>query len=172
MSMTPTWATMGDAAFAANLDGTSFDVVAGYLSTPNADHPWTVNDWRGIPGYKLPIWAGGMNGLQEAEACLSQMQYLDIPKGKVVALDMETRVDVSYVSAFGAVMQHNDYLVWVYGSASTVFGNPQLNGYWVADYLYMPFMYSHKGVRATQWTDGPLYDQSTVKQWELGNLWV
>lgn len=167
------WATMGDAAFAANLDGTNFTAVAGYLSSPDDLHTWSKGDWDGVPGYKLPIWVGGMAGRQEAESCLVQLDALHVPAGKTVALDLEGRVDITYVAAFGAIMQHHGYKVWVYGSADTVFENPQLNGYWVADYAGIgQFMYAHPGTRATQWTDGAKYDQSTVKPWELENLWV
>lgn len=166
------WLTMGDAAFPQNLDGTSFDIVGGYLASPNALNAWTRNDWRPIPGPKLPIYVANFNGRIDAENALLELATLDVPKGKVVAYDMETRIDVTCVASFGAVMQHHGYKVWVYGSASTVFGNPQLNGYWVADYLRTPFMYSHPGVRATQWTDGPKFDQSTVKRWEASNLWT
>lgn len=166
------WASMGDAAFAVNLDGTSFDAVGGYLHSPNAYHAWDRTDWRPIPGPKLPIYVATMNGRTDAEDCLIELQTLDVPKGKVIAYDLEGRIDVTLVASFGAVMQHHGYKVWVYGSADSVFGNPQLNGYWVADYLYHEFMYNHPGVRATQWTDGPKYDQSTVKRWELANLWT
>lgn len=165
-------ATMGDAAFAVNLDGTSFDAVGGYLHSPAAYHPWSREDWAPIPGPKLPIYVATMSGLTDAENALAELQSLGVPKGKVVAYDIENRTDISLVASFGAVMQHNGYKVWTYGSAGTLFAHPQLNGYWVADYLFHPFMYSHPGVRATQWTDGPKYDQSTVKQWELANLWT
>lgn len=169
----PQWPSMGDAAFASNLDGTSFDAVAGYLASGYEDHAWSKADWEGVPGPKLPIWVAGFNGKDEAEACLVQLENLRVPVDKVVALDMETRVDVTYVAGFGAIMQHHGYKVWVYGSASTVFGNPELEGYWVADYTFTPFMHSHPGTKATQWTDGAKYDQSTIKPWQLANrLWV
>lgn len=164
--------TMGDAAFAANLFGTKFDAAAGYLSSGYQFHAWTAADWNTVPGPKLPIWVGGFQGKQEAEACLNQLTTLKVTSGATVALDLEMRVDKTYVAAFGAIMQHYGFKVWVYGSASTVFNNPQLNGYWVADYTFTPFMHSHPGVRATQWTDGAKYDQSLVKEWELVNLWT
>lgn len=167
------WATMGDAAFAANLDGTKFDAVGGYLPSPNAFHAWATGEWEAIPGYKLPIWVGGFAGMREGEQCLTELENLHVPAGKVVALDLEGRIDITYVSAFGAILQHHGYKVWPYGSADTLFENPQLNGYWVADYAGIgQFMYAHPGTRATQWTDGAKYDQSTVKPWELENLWV
>lgn len=169
---TSPWLTMGDAEFASNLDGTNFDAVGGYLQSPNTAHAWSEADWRGIPGYKLPIWEAGYSGRVEAENCLAQLATLGVPKGKYVALAMETRADVTYVASFGAIMQHHDYKVLVTGSASTVFGNPALNGYWVEDYLFHQFMYPHPHVRATQWTDGALYDQSTLKPWIVKNFWV
>jgi hypothetical protein len=42
----------------------------------------------------------------------------------------------------------------------------------VEDYTFVPFMYSHSHVRATQWTDGEFFDQSTVKPWILKRFWV
>jgi hypothetical protein len=165
------WAQMGDAEYAAALDGTSFEAVAGYLAAPEAAHAWSEQDWHGIPGPKLPIWEAGYSGRTEAESCLAQLEALGA-KECYVALAMETRKDISYVSAFGAIMQHHDYRVLVTGSASSVFDNPPLNGYWVEDYTYKPFMYKHSSVRATQWTDGELYDQSTVKPWILKRFWV
>src|SRR5579862_7250187 len=164
--------TMGDAAFADNLFGTDFDIAAGYLDAPNELNKWSKADWQSAPGMKLPIWVGGYGGKPEAEACLKQLKSLGVPQGKLVALDMEGRIDKTYVAAFGAIMQHRGYKVWVYGEASTVFNNPQLNGYWVADYAGIgPFMYSHKATRATQWTDGAKFDQSVVKEWEQDNFW-
>lgn len=165
--------TMGDAAFASNLFGTDFDIGAGYINAPGDYHVWSSEDWKTIPGMKLPIFVAGTTGLRDAEEALTDLEALGA-KNCVVALDMELsgyKVNVPYVSSFGAVMQHHGYLVWVYGSASYVFGNPKLNGYWVADYTYTPFMYNHPGTRATQWTDGATYDQSTVKMWEAENLW-
>lgn len=165
------WSTMGDAAYAVNLDGTSFDAVGGYLRAPASLHPWSSTDWREVPGPKLPIWEAGFDGRIEAENCLAQLAALDA-KDCYVALAMETRTDRTYVAAFGAIMQHYGYRVLVTGSASSVFGNPPLNGYWVEDYIYKPFMYNHSHVRATQWTDGEKYDQSTVKPWILKRFWV
>lgn len=167
------WANMADAAFPQNLNGTSFEIVGGYLPSANAFHAWTPQDWAHIPGHKLPIWVATLSGLKDAENALADMEALGVSKGSVVAYDLEGRQDVSATSAFGAVMQHHGFKVWVYGQASTVFGNPPLNGYWVADYAGIgAFMFRHPATRATQWTDGPLYDQSTVKKWEVSNLWT
>lgn len=164
---------MGDAAFAVNLNGTSFTAVGGYYGGPNAFHVWTAGDWGRFTGAKLPIWVGGFNGAGEGEQAVKALQALGVPQGSVTALDMEGRKDDTYVNAFGAVLQQAGYKVWVYGSASSVFGNPQLNGYWVADYRGIgPFMYSAPGVRATQYQSGSLYDSSLVKEWTLPLFWT
>jgi hypothetical protein len=166
---------MGDAAFAEDLDGTSFTAVAGYLSSPNAFHAWSRDDWRRIPGPKLPIYVAGMSGMSgidDADSVLVQLGALGVPSGRIVAVDMENRVDITYINHFYAVMHQHRYKVWVYGSADSVFHMPVCNGYWVADYAGIgPFMYAHKTVRATQWTNGPLYDQSTVMAWALREFW-
>lgn len=163
---------MGDAAYADNLDGTHFAAVAGYLDSPYAFHPWSRQDWAGIPGPKLPIWVAGYNGVQDADTVLVQLGAMKVPSGTVMAVDMESRVDITYINHFFAVMHQHRYKVWVYGSSGFVFHMPQCNGYWVADYADIgPFMYGHPGVRATQWTNGPLYDQSTVMPWTLRQFW-
>lgn len=167
------FAVMLDAAYAQDLDGTDANAVGGYLDSPNALHPWSSSDWAGIPGPKLPIWVAGDAGEPEAETVLSQLTMLGVPMRGYVAVDMETRVDVTYVTKFGAILQHNRYRVLVYGSAETVFQMPQLNGYWVAGYLDPPepYMYPHQGVRATQWEAGTRYDTSAIKSWVLRDFW-
>jgi hypothetical protein len=170
---TDDWATMGDAAFADNLDGTDFDAVGGYLQSPQAFHPWSEQDFFNVPGPKLPIYVAGMNGKNDAERVLPQCQSLGIEfhKGIYIAYDMEGRVDKTCVASFGAIMQHYGFKVLVYGSAFSVFDNPQLNGYWVADFVQRRMMYSHPGVRMTQCIEGELVDQSTVKRWTLPHFW-
>lgn len=166
-------AQMEDAAFAANLRGWG-GIVAGYIGGPNAYHPWAAKDWSPFQGLrKLPIWVGGSDGPGEAWSAAQALYGLGAQPGCVIALDMETRVDRTYVNHFGSVLNWCGFKVWVYGSATTVFANPELNGYWVADYAGVgPFMYSHGGVRATQYASGPAFDSSTVKAWTLlGNQW-
>jgi hypothetical protein len=91
---------------------------------------------------------------------------------------METRVDRTYLEHFGGVLHNAGYKVWVYGSASTVFGNHALDGFWVASYAGRgPFMYdagSTVEVRATQYQPGDKWDSSTVKAWTYGSTewWI
>jgi hypothetical protein len=166
-----TFPVMLDAAYPQDLDGTNANAVGGYLDSPYAVNPWPREAWAGIPGPKNPIWVAGDNGSDEAETVLVQLGALKVPSGSVVTVDMENRIDVTYILKFYAVMHHYRYKVWVYGSADTVFRMPSCNGYWVADYVGEPFMYPHTAVRATQWKKGPLYDTSTVMQWTLRQFW-
>src|SRR5262249_17823589 len=76
---TMTYATMGDAAFAANLDGTSFDIAAGYVGGPHALNVWSHADWARFPGHRLPIWQtidGPKDGTTDARGALKALHDL------------------------------------------------------------------------------------------------
>ena len=167
---------MRDSAFATNIDEGWDGAVGGYYGGPNALNVWAHGDWTPFHrNRKLPIWVGGMDGPGEARQAIEALRDLGVPKRVYTALDMEGRVDDLYVNNFGQAMQAAGYKVWVYGQASTVFGNPRLNGYWVADFAGRgAFMYNHRHVRATQFATGPDYDSSTVRDWTYnsGPWWV
>ncbi len=158
---------MRDAAFAANISQSWTGAVAGYYGGPNAYNVWSPGDWQRFPGNrKLPIWVGGLDGPGEGQNAVAALRALGVPQRVYTAVDMEGRVDETYLNNFAAVLNSAGYKVWVYGSASTVFSNPGLNGYWVADYAGIgAFMHDHAQVRATQYAPGQQYDSSTVKDW-------
>lgn len=166
---------MRDAAFSVNISTPWNRVVAGYYGGPNAYNVWTADDWqRWGPNRKLPIWVGGLGGRTEGQDAVAALEALGVPKRVYTVVDMEGRVDKTYVTHFGEVLNAAGYKVWVYGSASTVFSNPSLNGYWVADYAGIgPFLFSHSRVRATQYQPGDFYDSSTVKDYtyHFGRWW-
>jgi hypothetical protein len=170
-------AKMADEAFATGQLPPGYSAMAGYLSSPAAYHPWSKSDWAKFGKIKkLPIFVAcravpGIKGTGNSEgfSCLEQLYKLGVPKGSPVALDMETAIDSSYVSAFTKVLGWAGYGTWCYGSASTVFGN-HTGAYWVADYAGIgPFMYNHAGVKATQYESGSQFDSSTVKLWQYVN---
>lgn len=163
---------MEDAAFPENEQGFT-GPVAGYFGGPEAFHVWPLDAWANFPhNPKLPIWVGGFGGHREGVQAVSALRAMRVPPGSVIANDMEERIDRTYLDNFCQVVHGAGYKVWVYGSASTVFNNPQHNGYWVADYAGIgPFMYEHDGVRATQYQPGPAVDFSTVKAWTLQDFW-
>lgn len=174
----PTWTEqMRDSAFATNIPSTWPGAIGGYLGGPLAFRTWSAGDWARFPhNRKLPIWVGGYAGSAEGWQALMAMAALGVTPGCWMALDMEGRTDRTYVEHFGAVLNFAGFGVWVYGQASTVFGNPPLQGYWVADYRGVgPFMASGPAgaeVRATQYADpasgsGGQWDSSTVKPYTL-----
>ena len=172
-----TYVRMADAAFAANIPP-GFDVAAGYYGGPSAYHVWPAADWARFPGWRLPIWVGGQDGAGEGAEAGAALERLGVPHGSITVLDMEARRDITYVETFAAQLQDSGgYKTWVYGSASTVFGNPQIHGYWVADYgvpaaKWMALLQTI-GVRAVQYEPDvpPGYDASLVKAWTEGEMW-
>ena len=167
---------MRDSAFAANINPSWAGAVGGYYGGPDAFNVWAPGDWtRFHRNRKQPIWVGGTDGPGEGEQAIKALRDLGVPKRVYTVIDMEGRVDKLYVEHFGQALQAAGYKVWVYGQASTVFGNPRLNGYWVADWAGRgPFMYDHRHVRATQYAKGQDYDSSTVRDWTFnsGPWWV
>ena len=99
-----TYPEMRDAAYAANLHGWG-GAVGGYLLAPDDYHTWSRSDWHQFGGqYKLPIFVGGLGGSPDGWQCLRELWALGVPPGKTVALDLETRVDVSYVNNFNSIV--------------------------------------------------------------------
>lgn len=158
---------MLDAAFPSNIPPSWQGVVGGYLAARRALNAWLPSEWATFTERKkLPIWVNSGGGDTDGDACLAALQALQVPTGAWVAVDMETRVDSYYIDHFGAILANAGYDVWVYGSASTVFRNPPLRGYWVADYAGIgPFMYMHSLVRATQYEADATTDASTIKDY-------
>jgi hypothetical protein len=164
---------MRDAAFAANIPADWGGAVAGYYGGPQAYHVWPRSDWGRFKGNrKLPIWVAGLNGGDEGVAAVQALKELGVPRRVWTAVDMEARTDKTYLEAFGAVLGKAGYKVWVYGSASTVFANPALDGYWVADYAGRG-AFNYAGARATQYASGQQWDSSAVRWWTytFGRWW-
>jgi hypothetical protein len=161
-----------DAAFAASIPP-GFDIAFGYYGGPNAYHVWTAEDWQRFPGSKVPIWVAGADGPAEGHEAVQALQALDVPRRSVTVIDMETTVNPAYIHSFGAELRAAGFAVWVYGSLDTVFENPELDGYWVADYTGQPFMNPRLGVRATQYAGNlpPGFDASLVKAWTREFMW-
>ena len=154
-----------------------FDAAAGYLGG-DTPHVWTAAEWRRVGKLaKLPIWVrsdpgGAEQGSAEAGNVLHRLYLLGARPGCTVALDLETAVAAPYVKAFHSVLSFFGYHVWVYGSRTTVFGNPPCDGYWVADYTGTPHFPAGNAVRACQWQSGPDVDRSVVRWWQWRNrLW-
>lgn len=175
-----TLARMADAAFAQDITP-GFEIAAGYYGGPGAFHVWAAKDWDRFPGYRLPIWVpspGNKSGLKDGAEAVAALQQLKVPAGSFTVVDMEAMRDRTYVEHFAETLHAGGgYRLWVYGSRSTVFGNPPCNGYWVADYGIS----TAQGIRLLEtphvraWQHlaniAPGYDASLVKQWTEGGMW-
>src|SRR5215469_15613148 len=105
---------MRDAAYAANIGEPWNRAVAGYYGGPNAYNVWTPADWkRFASNRKLPIWVAGLDGAGEGHHAVDALRDLGVPKSVYTAVDMENRVDKTYVEHFGEVLNGAAYKVWV-----------------------------------------------------------
>jgi hypothetical protein len=174
-----TLAKMADAAFAPNIRP-GFEIAAGYYGGPGAYHVWSAADWDLFPGFRLPVWVpsiGNKNGTDDGLQAVKALKALNVPPGSFTVVDMEGMRDRTYVTNLAATLSASGYRLWVYGSVSTLFGNPPANGYWVADYGISTAegarLLETPHVRAWQYQANiaPGYDASLVKQWTEGGMW-
>ena len=145
--------------------------------TPN---PWTgpgVPPYVGGSRFVVPAWVRS-NPAQvawdaDAHAFLAWLTARTVPAGALVMLDLETAIAPAYVNGFGASLHSAGYKVAPYGSTSSLFQNPQLDGYWPASYTGQPHLYNHAGVIATQWGSYGSYDLSSIADgivlWDLAS---
>lgn len=176
---------MADWSNPGTTDITGVDVVAFYLGgwTP---HVWTTTQINAQDTHwMMPIWVynpntpGSAQGTVDGKAALKALTNLGVPIGVRIVVDMEGSTDIPYLQAFRNVIAEsgNGYHLAIYGEASTIFTNwTNTNGpgggWWVADWTFIPHLYNHPGVWATQWTDAqnpPPWDQSVTA--DLSQLW-
>jgi hypothetical protein len=89
--------------------------------------------------YPLPIYVRSnpssvwMN--TDAGNLIAACDAIGLPKGKLVALDLESAVDAQYVSYMDAQVTEAGWKLVIYGQLSTVVGNPKPSGgYWVGNW--------------------------------------
>jgi hypothetical protein len=116
-------------------------VSAGYIGG-DAIHVWTATDWAHWgTRYRVPIWVRSdpqnVDPTTDGQACLAALQAVGAPP---------------------------PYLVLPYGSSSTIFQNPQVDGYWVAFYDGIPELTGAPGEVAKQFQNTPTYDLSVIDQ--------
>lgn len=117
-------------------------VAAGYIGgiTP---HVWTAADWA-LWGcrFRVPIWVrsnpSDVDATTDANTCLGVLAALGAPA---------------------------PYLVSPYGSLTTVTGNPQIDGYWIADWNGKPDLDGMPaGTIAHQYVSTEGFDLSVIDQ--------
>ena len=164
--MTVQLVRMSDASVEPKTLPSGTKIVAGYIGG-NTPHVWSRTEWERFKGLrKLPIFVctGEENGIPDAFSALRRLYQLNVPKGTVVAYDLETSQFATTTLNFFRVLYWAGYHTWIYGSRSTVFANSRASGYWVADYTGVSHLV--KGSVATQWRSGPQWDSSVVKSWQ------
>ena len=128
--------TCYDAAFPTpgGIPGT--DTVLIYCGG-DAFHDWSASDIASQPErYRLPCWVrsnSGVNPNTDSAAMIQWLKSNNVPVNTATVLDLETLVDAAYVTQYGAALHAADYFVLPYGSSSTLFQNPELDGYFVAE---------------------------------------
>ncbi len=160
--------TMFDAAYPPGTPP-KVDAVAGYIGG-NTPHIWTDAEWdsqmtKSGAKYKLPIFVRSHDGVPADDAAftLRWLQAHNVPKGSLVVLDFETRVDATYLHTYDSGVV--GYPVIVYGSHDYVIQNPKPSGgYWTATWNNIPHL--DVGATITQYggdtTLGVPYDLNVV----------
>jgi len=139
------------------------DFVAGYIGG-NTPHIWSVPEWDTslkLSGarYRLPIFTRSHDGDPRADAafCADWAARAGQPKGTLLALDYETRVDATYLRTFDADLGAAGWRTIVYGSLSYVLKNPRPSGgYWTAEWTNVRHL--NAGATITQYGGLATYD--------------
>lgn len=143
-------------------------------------HPWTDQDIASQQAkYGLPVWVRsnppGPGVQADVFDALAWLKQHSVPKGCCIMLDLETAVAPDYVLPFGRALQAAGYKVLPYGSRSTLYQNPKLDGYVDAD---PAAAWDNKlstvvdpGNVGTQWWYAGIYDldtfDSSLTFWQL-----
>ena len=159
-----------------------YHAVAGYIGG-DTPHVWTDAQWgqfRGVP--KLPIYVddyktGHAAGVADGWNCLTRLFALGVRPGVAVAYDIETSKDALRAAGFATVLNWAGFVVWLYGSRSTLLTIP-FNDYWIADYTGVAH-WPVRSARACQYAstvqiDGVIWDVSCIRWWQIraGKLWI
>lgn len=143
------------------------DVVEIYAGG-DTPHAWTDAEIAAQAAtYGLPVWVRypmpGPGAGIDAAGMLRWLRAHEVPTGCYVMLDVETGVDPSYVSAFGDRLHSAGYKVAVYGSRSTAYQNPPLDGYIIAHWDGNPALDEGSSAIGDQYASFPTYDLDTFK---------
>jgi peptidoglycan hydrolase-like protein with peptidoglycan-binding domain len=95
-------------------------------------------------------------------SAVAKLKAIGAPKGTLVAWDMETAADATYISEVYNSLKAAGYTMIVYGSQSTVMGNKNPDGlYWGADWTDVANLVGADAV--TQYVSFNAYDVSVAK---------
>jgi hypothetical protein len=155
-----------DAAYPPSAPPAGADGVCGYIGG-DALNVWSTADWESQRArYRLPIFVRanppGPGAATDVAVALKALRALGAPQGTLVAWDMETAADASYIRQVGSLISAGGYKLIVYGSQSSVRSNDNPSGlYWGADWTGHPHIAS--GDAMTQWVSYSNYDLSEAE---------
>lgn len=134
---------------------TGYDVCGFYLGgrTP---HAWSAQQVDVQPErWRAPFWLADPNRPADSQGAdiAAALEALHAPPGSIYFLDMETLIAPTLVNDIAGVTHAAGYRCGVYGSESTVFGNPPRAGYFVARYDGIAALYEHPHALAKQYSD-------------------
>lgn len=178
--MTDTLLTMGDSSSPEAGAEYSHEVdIWGFYIGGDTPDIWTLAQIQALKSrYRLPIFTrsdpekSGVSLSSDIDKAIAWAKSVNFPKGKTMALDLETAIDAPYVSGFDSAIVSGGWRLAAYGSKDYLFHNPKPSGgWWVADYTKVPHLYP--GCLMTQYIPdsdlGKPYDLSSVSP--LVPLW-
>ena len=130
-----------------------YEVAGGYLGG-DTPHVWTGKQWADQPArWRAPFWVydEGRDVAAQAADAVAAMVALGAPEGSAIILDMEALTQDVAVNMFADYVHEHHYCTMIYGSKSSLFGNPPRTGYVVADYTGTAHLYEHPHTMGTQY---------------------
>ena len=103
----------------------------------------------------MPTWVYNPTGQNNEDTALAFRAWLvahDVPHECAVCIDIETSVDIPFCEAM--YNQLEPWTTLLYGSPGSLFGNPEPDGWYVADPTGAPHLFNHELVLATQYAWG------------------
>ena len=114
----------------------------GFYIGGNTPHVWTpqeVTELKKHVRYLLPIFTSSNPNVSQvaanAASIVASCTALGMPKGKLVAVDLEAAVNRAYMAGLDYTVSLAGWKLVAYGQLSTVTGNPEPSGgYWVGQW--------------------------------------
>lgn len=167
-----------------------YDACMVYAGGSSAAHAWSEAELARVAHLpRLPVWVptpGHEGALAAADAFLAWLTEHGVP-GRAhaqdrpvhVMWDMETgkEPDAAWLDKAADHLAKHGYWNLVYGSTSTLFGQPARDGYVVANPTGQPHMFQRAHVRATQYAfdvhvPGGIIDQTLITRELVNQLWT
>ncbi len=155
--------TILDAAYGAG-GWPAVDGMVVYIGGDTPNPQASIPPWAAGARLIVPAWVRstpGADAAADAAAALAWLRRNNVQPGTAIMLDLESLFDPRYMLAFRAALM-GQYRVLPYGSQSTLFQCPPLDGYWPADWTGKAHLVTRLGVVATQWGSFGNYDLSEV----------